>query len=100
MKQKKDISNDNGDMWERVQRSHVPHKRGKKYNDSINIGLFGRLLKAVERDEKDFAVRIPLDELPDAVDKVRAVVSRKARQAKIKVATSTDDRFFYVELAT
>lgn len=98
MKRKSDSNNGHvTGGWERVQRSHVPRKRGKLYHAWM-VELWENIQKAVERDEADIAFKFPLKSLPAEVDKIRAVISRSAKKHKQKLATSTDNDWFYVEV--
>jgi hypothetical protein len=42
------------------------------------------------------ALKVPLSELPDTKENIRAALSRAARQKNLNLATSSDEEFLYI----
>jgi hypothetical protein len=90
------VSNDgnfaDGQMkFESVLRIHVPKGRDGKHKSIIT-----RLLGDIAQLDDGAALKIPLSQLPDTKENIRSALSRAARQAKINLATSSNDKFLYV----
>jgi hypothetical protein len=54
------------------------------------------LLNDISQLKESAALKIPLSELPDTKENVRAALSRASRQKGIDIATSSDNDFLYV----
>jgi hypothetical protein len=77
--------------FESVLRVDVPKGRDGKHKSIIT-----RLLDDIARLDDGTALKIPLSQLPDTKQNIRSALSRAARQAKINLATSSNDKFLYV----
>jgi hypothetical protein len=77
--------------FESVLRIDVPKGRDGKHKSIIT-----RLLDDIARLDDGTALKIPLSQLPDTKQNIRSALSRAARQAKINLATSSNDKFLYV----
>jgi hypothetical protein len=69
----------------------VPKGRNGKHKQIIT-----QLLSDIAQLGPGTALKIPLSELPDTKENIRAALSRAARQGKIDLATSSNDEFLYV----
>jgi hypothetical protein len=69
----------------------VPKGRDGKHKQIIQ-----QLLSDIAQLRDQSALKIPIDELPDTKENIRSALSRAAHQAKIDLATSSDDGFLYV----
>jgi hypothetical protein len=71
--------------------SDVPQGRNGKHKQIVTaIG------KDLETLAKGSAIKVPLSELGDSKENVRAALNRATRKAGRKVATAADDHFLYV----
>ena len=77
--------------FESILQADVPKGRDGKHKQIIQ-----RLLEDVENLGAGTALKIPLAQLPDTKENIRAALSRAARQRKIPLATSSNDEFLYV----
>jgi hypothetical protein len=70
----------------------IPHGRKGKHNAIIT-----KILSDLDRLDLETAILVPLDGLDgEKLENVRSALNRATKQKKIPVATSTDDKFFYV----
>jgi hypothetical protein len=69
----------------------VPKGRDGKHKNIIQ-----QLLSDIARLDKGSALQIPLAELPDTKENIRAALSRAARQKNLNLATSSNEKFLYV----
>jgi len=69
----------------------VPKGRDGKHKQIIT-----QLLSDIAQLGAGTALKIPLSELPDTKENIRSALSRAARQAKIALATSSNEEFLYV----
>jgi hypothetical protein len=74
-----------------VLQAEVPHGRDGKHKEIVS-----RLLAELVELKTGFALKIPLSQLPDTKENIRAALSRAARQAGIPIATSSKGDFLYV----
>ncbi len=74
-----------------IRQSEVPKGRDGKHKRIITL-----LLKDIEQLDPGAALKIPLSELPDTKENIRAALSRAASQRHLKIATSSDAHFLYV----
>jgi len=70
----------------------IPHGRRGKHNLIV-----ASILADLDRLDMDTAILVPLDGLNgEKMENVRSALNRATKQNGISVATSTDDKFFYV----
>jgi hypothetical protein len=79
------------ERFESILQADVPQGRDGKHKKIIS-----RLLAELEELKRGSALKIPLSQLPDTKENIRAALSRAARQAGISVATSSKDEYLYV----
>jgi hypothetical protein len=72
--------------------SDVPQGRDGKHKLIVTT-----ILNDLDRLKGDSALKVPLDELAQAKEKVRSALNRATRKAGRKVATASDGTFLYVE---
>jgi hypothetical protein len=77
--------------FESVLQVDVPKGRDGKHKEIVT-----QLLSDIGRLDLGSALKIPLAQLPDTKENIRSALSRAARQAKIGLATSSNDEFLYV----
>ena len=77
--------------FESVLQIDVPKGRDGKHKSIIT-----RLLGDIAQLGEGAALKIPLSQLPDTKENIRSALSRAARQAKINLATSSNNEFLYV----
>ena len=77
--------------FESVLQVDVPKGRDGKHKEIVT-----QLLDDIARLDPGSALKIPLAQLPDTKENIRSALSRAARQAKINLATSSNDEFLYV----
>ena len=82
---------DGPSKFESVLQVDVPKGRDGKHKNIIT-----RLLGDIAKLGDGAALKIPLSELPDTKENIRSALSRAARQANIRLATSSNDQFLYV----
>jgi hypothetical protein len=70
----------------------IPHGRKGKHNVIV-----AKILSDLNRLDMETAILVPLDGLDgEKMENVRSALNRATKQKKIAVATSTDDKYFYV----
>ncbi|HJX83554.1 MAG TPA: hypothetical protein VJ723_04340 [Candidatus Angelobacter sp.] len=70
----------------------IPHGRKGKHNSIVT-----KILSDLDRLDMETAILVPLDGLDgEKMENVRSALNRATKQKKISVATSTDDKYFYV----
>jgi TusA-related sulfurtransferase len=69
----------------------VPKGRDGKHKQIITL-----LLNDIANLKPGSALKIPLAELPDTKENIRAALSRAASHKKIAIATSSNSEFLYV----
>lgn len=70
----------------------IPHGRKGKHNVIV-----AKILSDLERLDMETAILVPLDDMSgEKMANVRSALNRATRQKNISVATSADDKFFYV----
>jgi hypothetical protein len=77
--------------FESVMQGDVPKGRDGRHKQIIL-----RLLEDIENLKDGTALKIPLSQLPDSKENIRAALSRAARQRGLPLATSSNDEFLYV----
>jgi hypothetical protein len=71
--------------------SDVPHSRAGK-----NKKIVSMILRDLDRLKDGSALRVPLADLGNTKENVRSALNRATRNAKLNVATATDENFLYV----
>jgi hypothetical protein len=69
----------------------VPHSRNGKHKGIVNM-----IMRDLGQLKDGAAIRIPLTELGDTKENVRSALNRATRNAKLNVATATDENFLYI----
>src|SRR5947207_13698579 len=70
----------------------IPHGRKGKHNLIV-----AKILADLDRLDPETAILVPLDGLNgEKMENVRSALNRATKQKKMSVATSTDDKYFYV----
>ncbi len=69
----------------------VPHSRNGKHRAIVHD-----ILADLDLLKDGSALKVPLTELGDTKENVRAALNRATRKAKRDVATASDDDFLYV----
>ncbi len=83
---------ENGETkFESMLQIDVPKGRDGKHKNIIS-----RLLADIAKLDDGAALKIPLSQLPDTKENIRSALSRAARQAKMNLATSSNNEFLYV----
>jgi hypothetical protein len=77
--------------FESVQQTDVPKGRDGKHKKIIT-----QLLSDIAHLKPGSALKVPLDQLPDTKENIRAALSRAARQQDVNIATSSNEEFLYV----
>ncbi len=77
--------------FESILQVDVPKGRDGKHKQIIL-----QLLSDIAQLNPGTALKIPLAELPDSKENIRAALSRAARPKAIDLATSSDDTYLYV----
>lgn len=77
--------------FESMPQANVPKGRDGKHKHIVEL-----LLNDISQLKQSSALKIPLSELPDTKENVRAALSRASRQKGIDIATSSDNEFLYV----
>jgi hypothetical protein len=72
-------------------RADVPQGRNGKHKEIVT-----RILSDLEQLKSNVALKVPLAELAESKEKVRAALNRATRKAGRVVATATDGDFLYV----
>ena len=69
----------------------VPQGRQGKHRRIVS-----KILSDLDQMKDGTALKVPLAELPDSKEKVRAALNRATRKAKRAVATASDSTFLYI----
>jgi hypothetical protein len=86
MKAKRAVAN-----FRTMELADVPHSRNGKHKVIVSM-----ILRDLDRLKDGAAIRIPLTELGDTKENVRSALNRATRNAKLNVATATDENFLYI----
>lgn len=81
----------NSSSFESILQDDVPKGRDGKHKKIIT-----RLLNDIEHLAAGSALKVPLKDLPDSKENIRAALNRATRQKALEVATSSDADFLYV----
>jgi hypothetical protein len=74
-----------------VSQDELPNGRKGKHHTIVL-----QLLQDIEQMDEEQALKIPTAELPDSIANIRSALNRASRQKNLKIATSSDDLYFYV----
>ena len=74
-----------------VLQADVPKGRDGKHKEIVT-----QLLSDISQLDAGSALKIPLADLPDSKENIRAALSRAAAQQKLQISTSSNDDFLYV----
>jgi hypothetical protein len=77
--------------FESVRQADVPKGRDGKHKKIIT-----QLLSDIAHLKPASALKVPLAQLPDTKENIRAALSRAARQQELNIATSSNEEFLYV----
>lgn len=80
-----------GMRFKSILQADVPKGRDGKHKAIIT-----QLLSDIERLSSGSALKIPLAELPDSKENIRAALSRAANQRKLGIATSSNETHLFV----
>ncbi len=79
------------DLYDSISQDDLPFGRKGKHHKII-----ARILRELEGLDRDRALRIPLDELPDTKANIRSALNRAAKLKGISMATSSDDNYLFI----
>lgn len=79
------------DGFQSISQTDVPKGRDGKHKEIVL-----ELLESLAGLRTGAALKIALDELPDTKENIRAALSRATKQRNMEVATSSDDKHFYI----
>jgi hypothetical protein len=74
----------------------IPQEDVPKGRDGKHKQIILELLDGLEKLQPGTALKIPISELPDTKENIRAALSRATRQRNMEVATSSDADHLYV----
>jgi hypothetical protein len=74
-----------------VLQADVPKGRDGKHKEIVT-----QLLSDITQLEAGSALKIPLSDLPDSKENIRAALSRAASQKNLQISTSSNDDFLFV----
>jgi hypothetical protein len=74
-----------------IPQKDVPQGRNGKHKVIVS-----RILEDLDRVEDGVALKVPLTELSESKEKVRAALNRATRKGGRHVATASDSKFLYV----
>ena len=77
--------------FQQILQVDVPKGRDGKHKTIIT-----RLLNDLAALRKGSALKIPIAQLPDSKENIRAALSRAARQNALNIATSSNEHYLYV----
>jgi hypothetical protein len=77
--------------FDSIEQVDVPKGRDGKHKKIITL-----LLNDIARLKVGAALKIPLIELPDTKENIRAALSRASSQKKLTIATSSNGEFLFV----
>lgn len=77
--------------FDSISQVDVPKGRDGKHKKIIT-----QLLADIAQLKSGSALKIPLAELPDSKENIRAALSRAAAQKKLAIATSSNSEFLFV----
>jgi hypothetical protein len=74
-----------------VLQAEVPKGRDGKHKEIVT-----QLLSDISQLDASSALKIPLADLPDSKENIRAALSRAANQLNLHISTSSNDDFLFV----
>jgi len=74
-----------------VLQADVPKGRDGKHKEIVT-----QLLSDIQQLAAGSALKIPLADLPDSKENIRAALSRAANQKNLHISTSSNDKFLFV----
>ena len=77
--------------YETIHQAEVPRGREGKHKRIVTD-----LMNDLQQLEFNRALKVPLAELPDTKENIRAALNRATRQKGMDVATSSDADFLYI----
>jgi TusA-related sulfurtransferase len=77
--------------FESILQLDVPKGRDGKHKKIVT-----QLLSDIEQLTSGAALKVPLADLPDTKENIRAALNRATRLQGIEVATSSDEHFLYI----
>jgi hypothetical protein len=77
--------------FESISTEDIPRCRASKHRAIVE-----RLLHDIAALKKGYALKVPLDDLPDTAKNVRSALNRATQLKGISIHTSSDSNFFYV----
>src|SRR4051794_16139596 len=86
-----DERNDTSLKFRSILQSDVPKGRDGKHKQIVTL-----LLNDLQILADGAALKIPLADLPDSKDNIRAALNRATRTRGMNVATSSDTEFLYI----
>jgi TusA-related sulfurtransferase len=81
----------NGMNFQLIEQDDVPKGRDGKHKQIVV-----QLLSEIEQLAPGKALKIPLEELPDTKENIRAALNRATRQKGVEVSTSSDAAYLYI----
>lgn len=76
--------------------SGMPQQDVPQGRDGKHKAIVTMILSDLDRVQKGVALKVPLAQLTDSKEKVRAALNRATRKRGRSVATASDDTFLYV----
>ena len=80
-----------GMRFKSILQADVPKGRDGKHK-----AIIAQLLSDIEQLADGSALKIPLAELPDSKENIRAALSRAANQRRLHIATSSNEKHLFV----
>jgi hypothetical protein len=77
--------------YESIKQSDVPKGRDGKHKRIVT-----QILNDLAQLEPDYALKVPLAQLPDTKENIRSALNRATHQRDIEIATSSDADFLYI----
>ena len=74
-----------------ILQNEAPGARESKHKEIVM-----QLMRDLEQLSTDSALKVPLADLPDSKENIRAALSRAMRKRGISIATSSDSQHLYV----
>ncbi len=78
-------------QYDTMKTADVPHSRNGKHRNLVT-----EILADLNQLKEGSAMKIPLGDLGDTKERIRAALNRATRKAGLEVATASDDLYLYV----
>ncbi len=78
-------------VFQSIHQQEAPKGRDGKHKKVVS-----RLIDEINRLAPSMALKVPLAELPDSKENLRAALNRATRQKGMRVATSSDSSYLYM----